>query len=101
MAYIYPDSTSMAGSFTYIFYYLNEVTRGWFANCFLISLYLIIIYGYYKATDEFAGAMAIAGFATFVIALLFWLGNFVSGITLTITIAMAIIGVVILLVISN
>lgn len=101
MAYIYPDSTLMANTPLYIFYYLNEVTHGWFANMILIAFYSLILYGYYKATDEFAGGMAIAGFVTFVVALFFWAGAFLSGVTLTIVIAVMIMGVISLLVASN
>lgn len=99
--YDYPDPSTISSGFLQIFYYLNYVSSGWFANMTLIGLYILILYGYYKATDEFAAGLAIAGFVTFVVSLLFWLGSFISGITFTIVIAMAIIGFVVLLVVAN
>lgn len=97
MAYASPttvDNTALTGIFTY----LNTVTGGWFGNMLLISLYFIALIGYYKATERFEEAMAVAGFFVLIIAILFWIGSIISGITLGVVLAVAILGVLVLLV---
>ena len=97
MAYDYPteiDTTSLLGALVY----LNTVTRGWFANMILISLYSIALYGYYKATHNIGEGMAVVGFFVFVVALFFWVGEWLSVFTFVIAIAVAIIGVLAFLV---
>lgn len=97
MAYASPSSINVTKGLTEIFSYVNTVTSEWFSRLILISIYVIVLMGFYKAKEDFTGAMAVAGFGVFVLALLFWLGGMVSGVTLGISIAMAIIGVVVLL----
>ena len=101
MTYAYPTSESMIDSPMYLFYYLNEVTRGWFANMILITIYLLVVYTYYKTTDEAGAAMAADGFVTFIVSLLFWLSGFVATSTFIIVIAFMIVGVVALFIISS
>jgi len=55
------------------------------------------LFGYYKSKDDFAGALAVSGYTTFVIGLLFWIGGWVNGWAFGIVVAMAIIGTVVLL----
>jgi len=64
----------------------------------LLSLYIISLYGYYKARDEFAEGMAVVGFFVFVVAMFFWIGEWLSIFTFIIVIAIAIIGVLAFLV---
>jgi hypothetical protein len=77
--------------------YTNSVTDNWFGNLLLIAIYVIVLIGYYKTKEDFKGAMAVAGYGTFVVSLLFWAGGFVSGWALGISIALAIIGTLFLL----
>lgn len=88
------DTTALTG----IFLYLNTVTRGWFSNMILISLYTISLYAYYKATDRFAEGMAVVGFFVFVVSLLFFMGGILSVWVFIIVIAIAIMGVIALLI---
>ena len=81
--------------------YLNLVTDGWVSNMLIISLYIIVLVGFYKATNDFAGGMAVSGFFVFIISLLFWLAEFINAITFSIVIAMAIVGVLVLLINRN
>jgi hypothetical protein len=81
--------------------YTNLVSEGWISNMFLIGIYILILIGFYKAKDDFTGAMAVAGYGTFVVALLFWVGGFVTGWALDISIALAIIGTLFLLLDNN
>lgn len=81
--------------------YINTVTDGWVSNLLLMGIFMIILLGFYKAKDDFKGAMAVAGYGTFVIALLFWVGGFVSGISLGVSIGVAILGTIVLLLDNN
>lgn len=97
MTYTPVTSINASKGLTEIFYYINGVTGEVFSNMLLIAIYVIVLMGFYKAKDDFKGAMAVAGFGTFVVALLFWIGGIVSGISLGMVIGVAIIGVIVLL----
>ena len=73
------------------FRYLNLVTNSWFSNMLLISIYLIFASGFYFANKDMFGGLAVGGFATFVLGLLFWIGGLISGITFTVVIGVAIV----------
>lgn len=75
-----------------ILVYLNEVSFGWFANMFLIAVWMIFFAGFYYARRDAGGGMAVAGFVTFVMGLLLWIMDALSTITFAIVIAVAIIG---------
>ena len=77
--------------------YINTATSSWISNSILIAIFMISMITYYKAKMDFAGGMAVSGFVTFIIGLLFWLGGFISGVTLGIIIAIAVIGLLMLL----
>ena len=97
MTYASPSTINASLGLGNIFSYLNNVTGEWFSRLILIAIYIIVLMGFYKAKEDFTGAMAVSGFGVFVIALLFWVGGMVSGVTLGVSIAIAIIGVVVLL----
>lgn len=90
--YDYPTSVNLTGGFTDLFVYLNTVTGSWFSNMILIAIYLIFASGFYLARRDIAGAMAVAGFVTFVISTLFWIAQIISATTFIIVIAVAIVG---------
>jgi hypothetical protein len=100
---MYPYPTQINGSEGIMGFleYVNLVTDGWVSNMILLTLYIIVLYGFYKVNGDFAGGMAVSGFFVFIIALLFWLGNFLSTITFSIVIAMTILGVLVLLLNRN
>jgi hypothetical protein len=93
------SSTSINASkgFGEILNYTNTVTDGWISNLFLMGIWIIILIGFYKAKEDFTGALAVAGYGTFVVSLLFWVGGFISGMTFGIVIAVAVIGTIALL----
>ena len=97
MTYDSPSSINASNGLADVLVYINNVTNGWISNMILIGIFILVIMGYYRAKDDFTGGLAIGGFATFVVALLFWLGGFVSGITLAVVVGIAILGVAILL----
>ena len=96
---MYPSPTTINATkgLGEVLIYVNQVTENWISNMILIAVYILVLVGFYKANDDFGGAMAVAGFGTFVIALLFWLGGFVSGWALGISIAMALIGIIVII----
>lgn len=95
--YEYPTIINASEGLPDLFSYVNNVTNSWFSNLLLVSIYLIMLVGFYKAKGDFSGAMAVAGFGTFIVSLLFWVGGLITGITFGFAIAMAIIGVIVLL----
>lgn len=98
MTYTSPSTINATKGFGEILYYINDVTAGWISNLILLAVYVIVIIGYYKAKEDFVGALAISGFGLFVVSLLFWLGGFVTGITLGIAIGLCLVGVIALLI---
>lgn len=77
--------------------YINEVTSGVFSNMFLLTLYLIVLFGVFKSTKDFVSALAIAGFTNVIIALIMWIGGWVTWPTFAVTVGLAIIGAAALL----
>ena len=101
MAYDSPTSINASKGFGEILTYVNNVTDGWISNMLMIAVYVIILIGFYKAKDDFKGAMAVAGYGTFVIGLFFWIGGFVSSMAFGMSIGVAIVGTIVLLLDNN
>jgi len=101
MSYANPTSINATKGFGEVLNYVNEVTNSWISNMSLIAIYFIILIGFYKAKDDFKGALAVAGYGAFVIGLFFWIGGFISPIAFGTTIAMAILGTIVLLLDNN
>jgi hypothetical protein len=101
MSYALPSTINTTKGFQEVLTYVNTVTDNWISNTLLIGIYVIILIGFYKTKEDFTGALAVAGYSTFVIALLFWLGGFVNGVAFGITIAVAVIGTLALLLDHN
>jgi hypothetical protein len=97
MTYDSPTTVNMTSGIGNLFYYLNSVTDQWISNMIMLAIYIIILMGYYKAKDDFQGALAVSGYVTFIVGLLFWIGEFINGWTFGIIIAVAIIGTIVLL----
>jgi hypothetical protein len=93
MTYASPTTINASKGFGEVIGYVNLVSGQWFSNLILLAIYVIVLIGFYKAQNDFKGAMAVAGFGTFVVALLFWIGGMISGISFGVVIALAIIGV--------
>jgi len=97
MTYASPTTINASKGFGEVLIYVNEVTNNWISNLFLIAIYVIILIGFYKAKDDFTGALAVSGYGTFVVSLFFWIGGFISGATFGIVIGVAVIGTIVLL----
>ena len=94
----YPNITdrNMSKGFSEILYYANEITESWLSNLILIGIYIITLMTIYNYKRDFVEGMAVAGFFTFLIALLFYLADFISGVTLVFVIAITIVSVALL-----
>jgi len=97
MAYDSPSTINASKGLIEVLNYTNTVTQGWLSNMFLLGIWVVILMGYMKAQNDFKGALAVSGYTTFVVALFFWIGGFVSGWAFSISIAFAIIGTAVLL----
>lgn len=97
MSYPSPVSINATKGFGEVLNYVNDVTNNWISNLFLMGIWIIILIGFYKAKEDFTGALAVAGYGTFVVSLLFWVGGFISGLTFGIVIAVAVVGTIALL----
>lgn len=96
-----PSSLNMSKGFGEMVTYINNVTNSWISNMILIAIWIIILTGSFKSTNDFGKSMGVAGFGTFIVALFFWLGGLISGVTLSMVIGMAIVGIIIVLVSNN
>ena len=94
MTYPSPASINMTKGFGELLTYTNTITNNWISNMLLIAIYIIVLIGFYKTKEDFTGGLAVAGYGTFVVALLFWIGGFVSGWALSISIGLAIVGTI-------
>jgi len=101
MTYPSPSTINASKGFGEVLNYVNVVTDSWISNMFLIAIYFIVLIGFYKAKEDFKGALAVAGYGTFVVGLLFWIGGFVSAWAFGISLAMAILGTIVLLMDNN
>jgi len=101
MTYASPSTINATKGFGEVLTYINVVTNNWVSNMIMIAIYVIVLLGFYKAKDDFKGALAVAGYGTFVVGLLFWIGGFISGIALGMAIGGAILGTIVLLLDNN
>ena len=97
MTFASPSTINASKGMIEVLSYVNSVTNFWLSNMIVIAIYVIILMGFYKAKDDFTGGLAVAGYSTFVVCLLFWLGGFISGTAFGITIAVALLGTAILM----
>lgn len=88
MAWQDPATINWSNGLVEFLAYVNAVTLGWAARLVLLGIFVIVLTGYYKARDDFAGGLAAAGISTFVVAFAGWLLDppFVDWVTLAISI---------------
>jgi len=79
--------------------YINVVTSFWAGRMLMIAIFIMFFFGYLKSkpSDDFAGAFAVASYVTFVLGILFWLIDFLDGLTFSIIIGITIISTAILI----
>ena len=79
--------------------FLSTVTHFWFGRMLMISIFVIFLSGYLSVRrDDYVGAIAVASYVTFVIGLLFWVIDIVTGVDFAIIIAIALVSSVVLFV---
>ena len=71
--------------------YVNEVTNNIFSNMLLFSLYIIILWGSYKASDDILSDFAIASWSVMIIGLIMWIGSWVTWVTFAVCVGLAIV----------
>jgi hypothetical protein len=97
MAYDNPTTINASKGIGEVLTYTNNVSDNWLGNFILIAVFVVVWVSFGKAKSDYKGSTAVAGFITFIVGLLFWLGGFVTGMAFGVTIALAIVGVLVLL----
>ena len=101
MTYASPNTINASVGLVEVFNYINDVTEGWVSIMLMLAIYVIVLVGFYKAQNDFKGAMAVAGYGVFVVALLFWIGGIITAWSLGIAISLALVGTIVLLLDNN
>lgn len=93
MAYASPTSINASEGIGAILNYVNVVTNFWAGRMIMIAIFVLFLVGYIrsKADEDFVGAFAVASYVTFVIGLLFWLINFLDGVSFSIIVGTTIV----------
>ena len=91
--YTQPTEINWSEGFSGILYYVNDVTNSWVSILLLVAIYIITsisVYSYKKTPEAFFDSIAIAGFLTIVVGILFWTAEFISGTILAFVIGVGI-----------
>jgi len=99
MVYTSPSSINLTSSegMGNILIYLNEVTKSWFSNMFLIAIFVIFFMGYLRTNkDDYIGAFAVSSYITFGLTILLWIIGFASNYAIGISLGLTAISSVIL-----
>lgn len=99
LPYPYITERNLTKGFDEILYYVNEVTNSWASNMIIIGIFIVTMFGVYSRNSrgDYLEAFAIAGFLTFLVSILFWIGGFVAWQTIGFTFTVMVIGFVSLL----
>lgn len=101
MAYDLPTTINGSGGLPEILKYTNTVTSSWFSNMILISIFVIFLMAYWRSSQDVWGGLAVSSFAVFIVSMLFFFANFISGITFGICIGAMILFTAILFLTRN
>jgi len=97
MAWTSPETINATTGITTTLEYLSEVTHFWFGRMFMVAVFVIFLFGYLGVRrDDYFGAFAVASYVTFVLGLLGWVVNIVTGLDFAMIIGVAIISSVVL-----
>jgi len=96
MAWTSPTTINATAGMDSFLPYLSEVTNFWFGRMLMIAIFVIFLFGYLRAKDDFIGGLAISSYITFVLGLLFWSIGIVSGLDFAIIIGITTVSSVIL-----
>ena len=99
MAWESPSTINATAGIGSTFEFLSTVTNFWFGRMLMIAIFVIFFSGYMSARrDDFTGALAVSSYVCFVLGLLFWVIDLVTGLDFAIIIAITIVSSVILFV---
>ena len=102
MAWASPTTINATAGIGTTFEYISLVTHFWFGRMLMIAIFVIFLSGYLSARrDDYFGAFAVASYVTFVMGLLFWVIDLVTGLDFAIIIGITIVSSVILFVQKN
>jgi len=97
MAWTSPTTINATAGIGTTLEYLSTVTNFWFGRMLMIAIFVIFLSGYLSVKKEdYFGGLAIASYVTFVMGLLFWTINIVTGMDFAIIIAVTMISSAIL-----
>lgn len=96
MAWRSPTTVNASAGFDSIIPYISEITHFWFGRMIAIAIFVIFLFGFVRAKDDWIGGFAVASYVTFVISLLFWVIGFITGLDFAIVIGITVISSVIL-----
>jgi len=102
MAWTSPSTINATAGIGSTFEFLSDVSHFWFGRMLMIAIFVIFLSGYLSARrDDYFGAFAVASYVCFVLGLLFWVIDLVTGLDFAIIIAITIVSSVILFVQKN
>jgi len=101
MAWTSPTEINASAGMDSFLPYISEVTHFWFGRMIMIAIFVIFLFGYIRAKDDFIGGLAVASYVCFVIGLIFWVIGLVTGLDFAIIIGVAVISSALLYVNNN
>jgi len=103
MAYRSPTSVDLVSNATGLFYWLAEVTNFWFYRMLLISLGVIIFWGFFRSTNEEdpIGAFAVSTFIVWGLATMIAPINLLTGIDWGVATGLFVVAIMILLIFGD
>ena len=80
MTYTSPSEINATKGIGTILEYINEVTYFWMSRMLMVVIFVLFTVGYLRSKndDDVIGAIAVGGYASFVIGILFWIIGFLD-----------------------
>jgi len=80
MAYASPTTINASRGLESFIPYLSTVTEFWFGRMLIFAVMLIFFFGYMRSKNgNFFSAFAVSSYVTFIISMLFWAINMITG----------------------
>jgi hypothetical protein len=97
--YTSPTEINATRGIISILEYVNEVSNFWISRMLMVGIFIIFAMGYLRSKndDDFIGAFAIGSYVTLVIGVLFWIINFLDGVSFGVIIGLTLISSALLL----
>jgi hypothetical protein len=96
MAWASPTTVNASAGMDSFLPYLSTVTNFWFGRMLIIAIFVIFMFGYMRAKDDFIGGLAVSSYVTFVLSLILWVVGVVTGLDFGIVIGVTIVASVLL-----